>query len=306
MYLNKLLNKVTSIIQFLRIRVGLASKPPKMLQSEIWGVGEGHNQHIPKTIWVYWEGNSKPKLIEICLERVHYFLKDWQINVLNEISLLEYLPDFPSFEEGTNLPNKSDLIRLMLLEKYGGVWMDASILLTTNFDWILNIQDTTNAELFAFYNNLGTNDKNYPVIETYFLAACKGSKFIQDWCKEWKSCFLSKDPQGYYKRNPNYNKLVQNLALPEYLICYLSAQEVMQKSKLYRIALIKAEEVPHFYNIRLAGAWNFRKMALQVLGVKQPSVVPKLIKITGKGRMAIDEFLNTKKVSRKSILGKFL
>jgi mannosyltransferase OCH1-like enzyme len=38
-----------------------------------------------------------------------------------------------------NPQKKSDLYRLALLSKYGGVYMDASYCLVENLDWLINI-----------------------------------------------------------------------------------------------------------------------------------------------------------------------
>ena len=68
---------------------------------------------------------------------------------------------------------RSDFIRLTLLETYGGVYMDASVILTTPLD---RVADAGLDRFQAFFNpdNM-TEGCDVPVIENSFLAAARPS-----------------------------------------------------------------------------------------------------------------------------------
>ena len=85
-------------------------------------------------IWMYWEtmpDKVKPGYIDLCIESVKFNCGNcFEIIVLDNISINEYLPDIDSEIDLSKLklPQKVDFYRYALLEKYGGVWLDADIL----------------------------------------------------------------------------------------------------------------------------------------------------------------------------------
>jgi hypothetical protein len=86
-----------------------------------------------KIIWMYWEtlpGKKKPGYIDLCINSVKYNCGNcFNVIVLDNISILKYLPEMKYINlTQLNLPQKVDFYRYSLLEKYGGVWLDADIL----------------------------------------------------------------------------------------------------------------------------------------------------------------------------------
>ena len=92
-----------------------------------------------KIIWQYWgqqaDDIALPAVVQRCFDSVDRYKGDYQLIRLNDKTICEYL-DFPEFVWKTNGEFKfsktflSDLLRLALLSVYGGVWLDATILLT--------------------------------------------------------------------------------------------------------------------------------------------------------------------------------
>ena len=86
-----------------------------------------------KVIWAYWEtkpGKKKPGYIDLCLNSIkHNCGKCFKIIILDEKTIYDYLPEMRDFDlSKLELPQKVDYYRYCLLEKYGGVWLDADIL----------------------------------------------------------------------------------------------------------------------------------------------------------------------------------
>ena len=92
-----------------------------------------------KIIWQYWgqglEPEQLPEMVRLCFRSVEQNLGNYQLIRLDDQTLHNYLdlPDFvqakrqhPAFKPAFF----ADLLRLALLDIYGGVWLDASILLT--------------------------------------------------------------------------------------------------------------------------------------------------------------------------------
>lgn len=84
-------------------------------------------------IWMYWETlpcKKKPGYIDLCYESVLYNCSDcFNIIYLDEKGIREYIPDIDSYKiDHLKIQHKADFYRYLLLEKYGGLWVDADIL----------------------------------------------------------------------------------------------------------------------------------------------------------------------------------
>ena len=117
-----------------------------------------------KLLWSYWEGETNDLLLK-CINSWKKYLPDWQINILNENTVKQYNIIKSSTYEKLSATTKSDVIRLSLLYNYGGLWMDATILLLDNLDWL---QQYDKYPYFGFIPpknyiySLIISDKNYP------------------------------------------------------------------------------------------------------------------------------------------------
>lgn len=92
---------------------------------------------VPKKVWFCWlQGiENAPKLIKACYESLIKNLPDYEIIVITENNMNEYveIPDYVL----TKWKNKvfsnthfSDILRIALLSKFGGVWIDSTVLCT--------------------------------------------------------------------------------------------------------------------------------------------------------------------------------
>ena len=86
--------------------------------------------------WCWFQGEENaPDLCKKCLESLRKYLKDREIIVITEKNMYDYI-DFPDFiKEKYNKgiitrTHLSDLLRIQLLIKYGGTWIDSTVLFT--------------------------------------------------------------------------------------------------------------------------------------------------------------------------------
>lgn len=87
-----------------------------------------------KIIWMSWlQGLCDPHIPKLnldCINRWKDLNPDWKVNILSNKTIVDYVPEY--FEIIKNSPKRlpqacSDLVRILLLSKYGGVWVDASV-----------------------------------------------------------------------------------------------------------------------------------------------------------------------------------
>lgn len=92
-----------------------------------------------KIIWQYWgqqtDNAPLPSVVQRCFDSIDKHKGDYQVIRLNDKTVHDYI-NFPSYVWKNNGTPKfsrvflSDLLRLALLHVYGGVWIDATVLLT--------------------------------------------------------------------------------------------------------------------------------------------------------------------------------
>jgi len=97
-------------------------------------------QDVPaKVIWQYWgqgiDQSAMPEVVKLCFATVDCWKEDYTVIRLSDETVKDYL-DLPQeiWEKCSgDVFNKtffSDLLRLGLLSTYGGIWLDATVLLT--------------------------------------------------------------------------------------------------------------------------------------------------------------------------------
>ena len=93
------------------------------------------------TIWVFWwQGYSDiPENVRVCINSIKSNSKKHCVVLVDKYNIHRYL-DLPELyyeklKTGKfNLTHFSDIVRVNLLNKYGGIWFDASIILTNSID----------------------------------------------------------------------------------------------------------------------------------------------------------------------------
>ncbi|MDR0546299.1 MAG: capsular polysaccharide synthesis protein [Dysgonamonadaceae bacterium] len=106
-----------------------------------WNIQSKQNLGTEKIVWQLWyQGFDKeiPPVIRACFDSVDKYMSDYKIIRLTKKTIPEYvdLPDFAylKMNHGYEMAHFSDLLRVCLLTAYGGVWLDAKILLTGKMD----------------------------------------------------------------------------------------------------------------------------------------------------------------------------
>lgn len=97
-----------------------------------------------KHIWVFWyQGHDKmPDIVKICYKQLKTAARDYSVHLLDKSNISTYV-DIPPYiykklnEGKMSLTHFSDILRIYLLYKYGGLWCDATIFCHNNIDPIV-------------------------------------------------------------------------------------------------------------------------------------------------------------------------
>jgi len=148
-----------------------------------------------KTIWMCWfqgeNDTGMPPLNQECIKKWRQLNPGWQVNILSNKTIANYVPKyFDIIKESKfdrNLVAKSELIRLLLLNQYGGIWADASVYPMLPLDhFIYNILNDTGFFAYRFKKRSYRRE-----IASWFLAANSQRHYlIKAWLDEFIDDFL--------------------------------------------------------------------------------------------------------------------
>lgn len=131
---------------------------------------------LPGIIWMYWEQGleNAPDVVRQCHQSWLDHNPGWKVVMLDRDTVSEYV-DLPAVigrnYHGLPIQNRSDILRLNLLARFGGVWADATCLCNRPLDgWI---HEYMKSGFFAF-----RDPGRGRVISSWFMAACAGNPLI--------------------------------------------------------------------------------------------------------------------------------
>lgn len=142
-----------------------------------------------RTLWGYWaQGyDSMPEFFKMCVETWKRHNPDWDVRILD----LGSVYDFLTYDELPNvfmdMPSKqtaSDCVRLGVLARYGGIYMDVSILVRCDLDRLCwsDIRSGRKTAAVFYHPDFGTDAfDNKDFVESWFLATKPGNPFFIQW-----------------------------------------------------------------------------------------------------------------------------
>lgn len=167
----------------------LASKP-------IYEIGKQNTESSPYdgSIWIYWDNPSAmPAIVRSCISSIYKNSDGKRIVIINENNLQEYIHIEKHIIEKYKVglitrTHFSDIVRTSLLAKYGGIWMDATILQTRRMpDYV------SKGDFFTFKLKI---DKPWTVISRgnwcVFFIACKKGNLLMEATKEMMNKYWKK------------------------------------------------------------------------------------------------------------------
>lgn len=207
------------------------------------------------TIWTYWDQG---------VENISPFskkcIKTWKIkNPNHNVIIIDRYNVFNYLNESELPPNwklidvpqhKSDFVRLSLLVKYGGVWIDISTICIKPINNIF--KQTKSIEGFAIRSFSKNNDLS--VFENWFISCKKGSKLIKIWRDEMFKAFGKLTSMQQIDDKYFYDIDLQNISPGSYLTMHKIFTKCMQTNsefaKLYKndSNIFGAEETVGIYH----------------------------------------------------------
>lgn len=266
---------------------------------------------IPKIIWSYWHSGQPPRVVRACLDNWARFNPGYSVHLVSAASLHEYVDgaDLPERFGQATPARQSDWLRLYFLRRYGGIWLDASIILTRSLDWMLEAQALEQADYVGFYLEKYTARPDRPVMDSWCMAAPASSVFVSDWFAEFVQGSFETGDEAYLAQleaEGQAEAVLQKIDSPGYMMIHVTGQRVLHRGGAYRLHLLRAEDTAYFY--QAMGNWRWKRLGLflNLLVLKYPQRVPSLIKLRGGERRKLEPYLQKRCYSGRSIVGQVL
>jgi hypothetical protein len=191
---------------------------------------------IPKIIWILWFQGEKnaPMVVSKCIESWKKYHPNWKVIIIDENTYSDYINISSIIKNNKEFITKtllSDIVRVNLLNKYGGVWVDSTCYCNLELEnWV---DPYIKNSFFMFRPPV----KHSP-ISSWFIIASKDSKIINILKEEVNSKFEKADFQ-----NQNKYILINNII--ERIIFKTHYKSKLFKSLFYLTKILKF--YPYFY-----------------------------------------------------------
>lgn len=263
---------------------------------------------IPRIIWTYWHTPERPQVVRRCLHNWAECNPGYEVRCVSAADLALYVDEqtLPAGFSSLTPARQSDVLRLYFLQRYGGIWLDASIILTRSLDWMRDLQQQNGVDYVGFYLDRYTTQPECPVIDSWCMAAPPGRVFVADWLEEFSGRALSGDVNAYVaaiEARPDRERIVQKIDSPGYMAIHVCAQVVLTRTDP-RLCLVRAEDSAYFYQAR--GRWKRAWLFISLLILRRPAQPPALVKLRGGERRKLEPYLRRGWYSRNSLIGRHL
>ena len=162
-------------------KIKFMSKLKKICRKVVVPKNENSQENkYPDKIWIMWlQGYEKaPNIVKLCIDSIIKYAGSHEVIILNKNNLSQYviLPQFivDKYNVG-QIPDAiySDIIRLYLLNEYGGTWIDSTIYCTDSFEELLK------HNLLFFQSLRGrTGDIQLTSISNWFIRSKKPHNYL--------------------------------------------------------------------------------------------------------------------------------
>jgi hypothetical protein len=177
------------------------------------------NKQEKHKLWLYWEGDQ-PDYIKMCIETNYkYNNNSFDIIMLNNNNIYDYLPELLDNNKINNnlnklsIPQKVDYYRILLLYKYGGLYMDCDILVLKNLKEITDkLLDYDYVGFGQTGNKVDLNKSGYKYPSNWIMASRpKGilvSKCLVNLNNKLNSDIINKSDNGMSNGYHDYGKMI--------------------------------------------------------------------------------------------------
>jgi hypothetical protein len=134
-----------------------------------------------RVIWQYWETKGeKPAFVDGLFEIAKKNAGVPIIQVTPE-TLPSYLPDLPpQIHEIQELAHKADMLRALLVQQHGGMWLDSDALVLKDLNWLFDLLDEVE---FVGFNDSVKPKRGDQVVRVNCFLSRPGGWVVSEWVR---------------------------------------------------------------------------------------------------------------------------
>ncbi len=185
----------------------------------------------PRVFWTFWDSEALPRLVQACQASWRRFHPDFAIVTLTPVTLAEHFLNLDrDFRWATTAARKADVARAFVVSAYGGVWLDATMMLVRPLTFMEPVLAEQGPQFTGFYIPGPTKVPCWPVVESWAFAARPGAVFMD----RWKKVFFDVPnhaegvTEALHELVNTKGVDVQGIGIPHYLFIHVAAQAVLQ------------------------------------------------------------------------------
>jgi hypothetical protein len=191
--------------------------------------------NITKNIYILWfQGfDNAPDVVKQCVNSWKYHNPDWNVILLDDTNLNTYVETYISnnFSKNKYKTALSDVVRIVLLKLYGGLWVDSTTFCNKPLnDWLPNY---INEGFFAF-DKPGADR----LLSSWFIYADKDNYILDKW---FHSAI------NYYNKYNKFNDAPHTYFWFHYLFGDLYSSDITFKEMWDKVPKLSANRMgPHY------------------------------------------------------------
>jgi hypothetical protein len=165
-----------------------------------------------RTIWIFWaQGwDQAPRVSKMCAESWRLYNPTWEVRTVSNKDLPKLLGNeydaYQGRQDHLGMAHDADLLRLQLLSKFGGVWVDSTMLCRRPLDEWLPDQ-VAPAGFFAF----SPETPEVPVMNSFLAARVAHHPLVDRWLELLQAAWKRKDT-GYFTMQQLWHKIPEDLS----------------------------------------------------------------------------------------------
>lgn len=288
------------------LMIVLRARVPVQTRAVTVGENAPRCEHdIPRVLWTYWPDAEPPAFIRACLANWRRCAPAHELRLLNRADLARWLPALRADFDALPARQQMDWLRVHLLARHGGIWMDAASLLSRNLDWLHDTRRRRAADFVGFFTDRHTTQPTRPLIDTCLMASVPEGAFVTALATAYDRALdqgadtllrgLSSDG-----RRPRVAQGLSERLQQELPLSLIASEWLDRCPDVARLVLLRAEDGPLAW--QAAVGWRPRRLHARLALLPCPRMLPAVLALRDEDRAIVERHWRRRLLSPFSAL----
>lgn len=190
-----------------------------------------------RALWTYWDDTSPPDFVRLCIQSFqHHAGNVWDLQVVSRKSARDYVSssDLPERFDDLQPSFQADALRLALLRRHGGAWIDATTIANQDFSSWINADFAQGSRFVGFFIRKYSKPDGPPLVASWALAVpAEEDKLMIAWHEAYLRLWKNRTSDEDISDDPFFNGVDLSYVDPlmqDYLNVELVLLAVLQRN----------------------------------------------------------------------------